>query len=248
MTLDAPPIDRLMTSPHKYIGRKVSSRGMVPVPIARVLIHSTRGGVDDGGDYARTLGWFANTDSQVSAHMVIGHDGELARVIDDADGAWHAGDGSGPMNLGALAVELAQELPTTPYTDAQINKLAQVVAYWCDKYIIPAEYLDTDTENWWTARGITYHETYDASPGAYRDFRRGKPYGKSDPGFLALEQHDRFFEGVHTRLALSPAELWHAPSEEDIRRIAREEAEKVMWGHDHKTRSARTTTGRWRDD
>lgn len=163
-------------SPHFYAGRLDGEGNRTP--IRRIIVHSTRGGVDDGGDFTRTLYWFANTNSKASAHIVIGHEGEVGRCVSDLQGAWHAGDGLGPMNLGSLAIEFAQELPTTEYTDAQIASGANVCGIWCAAYGLDPRYTPAPEEgSWWNTSGITGHAEYDAT-------KTGRRFGKTDPGTL----------------------------------------------------------------
>jgi N-acetyl-anhydromuramyl-L-alanine amidase AmpD len=52
----------------------------------RVIVLHTTDGSWDG-----TLEWFADPESGVSSHYVVGLDGRLARLVDDEDTARHAG-------------------------------------------------------------------------------------------------------------------------------------------------------------
>lgn len=49
------------------------------------MLHTT------AGTWAGTLAWFSRKASGVSAHYVVGLDGRVAQLVDDADTAWHAG-------------------------------------------------------------------------------------------------------------------------------------------------------------
>jgi N-acetylmuramoyl-L-alanine amidase len=50
-----------------------------------IVLHTT------AGTWEGTLGWFAREESGVSAHYVVGRDGRVAQVVDEADTAAHAG-------------------------------------------------------------------------------------------------------------------------------------------------------------
>jgi len=71
-------------------------------------------------EYQSTLHWFANEASQVSAHIVIAADGEIAEVVNDALVAWH----DPASNATRLGVELVQPRLGDTITDAQVASLA----------------------------------------------------------------------------------------------------------------------------
>ena len=50
-----------------------------------IVLHTT------AGDFESALSWFADARSRVSAHYVVGLDGRVARIVDEADTARHAG-------------------------------------------------------------------------------------------------------------------------------------------------------------
>lgn len=165
-----------------------------------VFLHSTRGGRDDGADFQRTVNHFARAETPASTHLVIGHEGELARMVQDANASWHAGDQRGPMNLGALSIEIAQELPTTPYTEQSVARTALETAKWCKLYSIPVERLSVNTPDWWTARGIVDHETYSLAV---------THHGKTDPG--DLWPWDHYLDLVRMELARMGGQTPPAP-------------------------------------
>ena len=75
-------------------------------PIDLVVLHYT-GSLSLEG----TISWFLNPVSQVSAHYVIGRAGELVRMVQEADVAWHAGraatwGGLGFVNSRSVGIEL----------------------------------------------------------------------------------------------------------------------------------------------
>lgn len=100
-----------------------------------VVIHSTRGGVDDSGDYARTIGWFSSAQSGVSAHRVIGRlPGEHCQMVADDNIAYHAGE----HNAEWVGIEFCQEMSTTPFSSWQVETGARVVAAWFKRWGIEA--------------------------------------------------------------------------------------------------------------
>lgn len=154
MTLDLEALARpslVIISPNQA-GRRSHTLGCV--------IHSTRGGIDDGQDYTRTVNWFAVPQSLVSAHRVIGRrEGEHCQCVSDDNIAYHAGE----HNAEWVGIEFCQETPTTPFTDWQLETGARVVAAWFSRW-----YIAPSSE---TIRG---HE----------HMPQGIRLGKTDPGEL----------------------------------------------------------------
>lgn len=100
-----------------------------------IIVHSTRGGASSQErEYQATCAWFANPASQVSAHRVIGFDGNGAICVADDRIAWHAGPFYNPSYLG---VELTQPTINDDYSAAQYDSLRQLLKWWCTKYNIP---------------------------------------------------------------------------------------------------------------
>lgn len=68
---------------------------------------------------------------RVSAHCLIRRDGKVIQYVSFDDKAWHAGisvfDGREKCNDFSIGIEL-EGTDTTPYTDAQYQKLAQITA------------------------------------------------------------------------------------------------------------------------
>ena len=59
-----------------------------------LIIHYTAGGTMSGA-----VEWFKNPSSQVSAHLVIDHDGEMTQMVRFDRIAWHAGASSWPSTF-----------------------------------------------------------------------------------------------------------------------------------------------------
>ncbi|GEM_PF-2057208 len=111
-----------------HSGRRVRTRG--------VVIHSTRGGASSQqSEYTATLNWFASPNSQVSAHRVIGIDGDGAVVVEDDFIAWHATN----HNPEWLGVELTEPTINDPYSDEQYTALRALLQEWSAKYGFPLD-------------------------------------------------------------------------------------------------------------
>ena len=73
-------IKQSAASPHNY------TRGRGGRAVKLMVIH-----VQDGTQRG-SIAWFKNPASNVSAHYLIGMDGEVVQMVDEADTAWQAGD------------------------------------------------------------------------------------------------------------------------------------------------------------
>jgi len=112
------------------------------MPIDCIVIHDTE---SPGVRSARRIAnHFLNPKSQVSAHYIIGKDGEVVQCVQDEARAWHAG----PSRLGdrvkvndfSLGIELVNaQTGNDPFTDAQYDTLNQLVAHLMAKYQVPWE-------------------------------------------------------------------------------------------------------------
>lgn len=148
-----------------------------------VVIHSTRSGTSNNpNEFEGTLNWFSRTDSQVSAHWVIGRDGRKARIVPDGQQAWHAGE----HNAG-WGIELEQGVSDDGFTAPQLAALTEVCAgYVLDFGVPPIHTLDA------AQIGFIGHE----------ETAQGRRVGKSDPG--PLFPWDAFLEGLKRRTSPSP--------------------------------------------
>lgn len=87
---------------------------------------------------------FLNPKSQVSAHYIIGKEGEIVQCVEDAKRAWHAG----PSKLGdrvkvndfSIGIELVNaQTGHDPFTDPQYDSLNRLVAHLVSTYRIPKD-------------------------------------------------------------------------------------------------------------
>ncbi len=102
-----------------------------PRSIDKIVIHITDGGANING----TIGWFKNPAAKVSAHYVIGLDGEIVQMVAHDDVAWHAGS----ANRGSIGIEHVANTRGLNPTAAQMCASAALVTWLCDRYNIPAD-------------------------------------------------------------------------------------------------------------
>lgn len=99
--------------------------------IERVVIHITDGGANING----TIGWFQNPSAKVSAHYVIGQDGEVVQMVRHNDVAWHARSANG-NSIGIEHVANTRGLRPTP---TQLAASAALVTWLCDQFGIAVD-------------------------------------------------------------------------------------------------------------
>jgi N-acetyl-anhydromuramyl-L-alanine amidase AmpD/uncharacterized protein YycO len=107
--------------------------------INRVVIHITDGGANING----TVGWFQNpnqTNSKgkpihVSAHYVVGQNGEVVQMVRDNDVAWHASSANGD----SIGIEHVANTRGLMPTQAEYCASAALTRWLCDTYSIPID-------------------------------------------------------------------------------------------------------------
>lgn len=102
-----------------------------PRTIERIVLHITDGGANIEG----TIAWFRNPKAQVSAHYVIGRDGEVVQMVRHNDKAWHARS----ANTKSIGIEHVANTRGLPPTGAQLCASAALVTWLCDQYGIAAD-------------------------------------------------------------------------------------------------------------
>lgn len=118
-------------------------------PIGRIVIHITDGGPSINGP----ISWFQDPASGVSAHYIVGRDGEVVQMVADQDVAWHAHG----ANADSIGIEHVARTPGTlsrarpgmvgatwhdpglPLTEAQYCASAALVRSLCERYGIPMD-------------------------------------------------------------------------------------------------------------
>jgi N-acetyl-anhydromuramyl-L-alanine amidase AmpD len=94
--------------------------------IERVVIHIT----DGGANIAGPISWFQNPDSHVSAHYIVGRDGEVVQMVHHDMVAYHAGS----ANETSIGIEHVANTRGLDPTDAQLDASAALVAWLCAQY------------------------------------------------------------------------------------------------------------------
>lgn len=111
--------------------------------ISGVVIHTTQ------GFYQGTINYFKNNDRRVSAHYVVSLNGEITRMVDEAQAAHHAGitrNATSPVykgfnpNWNTVGIENADDNnPQGANRDNQYPVLAKLVADICKRNNIPVD-------------------------------------------------------------------------------------------------------------
>jgi len=110
------------------------------LPIDSIIIHYT-----DMPVVEEALAWFSNPVSQVSAHYVIGENGQIYQLVDENKRAWHAGEsywqGCTDLNSCSIGIELANpghSYGHKPFPTAQIHALISLCKELCKRWNIPS--------------------------------------------------------------------------------------------------------------
>jgi N-acetyl-anhydromuramyl-L-alanine amidase AmpD len=98
--------------------------------INRIVLHIT-----DGSTTAGTVAWFQNALARVSAHFVIGQDGEVVQMVALGLIAWHAGKANGT----SIGIEHVANTRGLKPTTVQYAASAKLVLWLCAKYSIPID-------------------------------------------------------------------------------------------------------------
>lgn len=110
-----------------------------PREIRQVVIHITDGGTRITG----TIGWFQNPNQRnargkaihVSAHYVVGQDGEVVQMVRNNDIAWHANS----ANAHSIGIEHVANTRGLVPTEAQYRGSARLVAWLCQQFGLPVD-------------------------------------------------------------------------------------------------------------
>jgi N-acetylmuramoyl-L-alanine amidase/Peptidase M15/Mannosyl-glycoprotein endo-beta-N-acetylglucosaminidase len=78
-----------------------------------------------------SISWFRNEDSQVSAHYIVGRDGEIYQLVRDADKAWHCRG----FNATSIGIEHSAVMGDS-LTPQQEAASAQLIRWLCAEYKI----------------------------------------------------------------------------------------------------------------
>jgi N-acetylmuramoyl-L-alanine amidase len=120
----APSAVRIEASPNFDVRR----------PNLVVLHHTGNGSLD------KALATLTDPARKVSAHYLIGRDGEILRLVEEKDRAWHAGaswwGGNTDVNSNSIGIELDND-GFEPFADAQIDALLRLLAEITRRHDIP---------------------------------------------------------------------------------------------------------------
>lgn len=100
------------------------------LPISMAVLHYT------GMETAEAaIARLADPSAEVSAHYVVLEDGQIVRMVDEADRAWHAGRsywrGITDVNSASIGIEIVNpghEFGYRPFPDAQIEAVIQLLS------------------------------------------------------------------------------------------------------------------------
>ncbi len=108
--------------------------------IDAIVLHHT--GTNNGkGD----LNHMRNPAAKVSAHYMLDTDGKIYQLVDDQKRAWHAGKGElhgvpTDVNGRSIGIEIVNDgSGKTPFTEAQMKSLTQLVGFLKQEHKIPME-------------------------------------------------------------------------------------------------------------
>ena len=124
-----PPMSWVAAHPNNYnVGRDGYT-------VKYVLVHVTEGG------YWGTIDWFSQANpSQASTQYVIqSSTGNITQMVNEANGAWHAGNEYYSLNSIGIEHEGYASNPDYWYTDAMYRSSASLVCAIAKKYSIPVD-------------------------------------------------------------------------------------------------------------
>jgi hypothetical protein len=100
-------------------------------PIRRIVIHITDGNPDIKGP----ISWFQNPKATVSAHYIVGRDGEVVQMVRENDIAHHAAG----ANRDTVGIEHVANTKGLMPTSDQYRSSAALVRWLCQKYNLPLD-------------------------------------------------------------------------------------------------------------
>lgn len=124
------------------------------VPVDLIVVHDTEGG------YSGAISWFAQKQSQVSAHFVLREDGaEAVQMVHLDDKAWHAK----AFNSRSIGIEMAG-FASKGFSSAEWQAAANVVAWLLKEFDLPAQWSKGGN-----GPGFTSHFDLGAAGGGHKD-------------------------------------------------------------------------------
>lgn len=101
-----------------------------------IVLHTIEGSASNG------INWFRNPDANVSSHFVVDEDGTITQMVDLADVAWTQGNSQ--YNDTGISIEMSGYANSTDFTEAKYDAVAQLCAWLCETYDIPAQHPTDD--------------------------------------------------------------------------------------------------------
>ena len=145
MTVVLPKL-KWVPSPNHYAGGNA--------PVRLVVWH------DCEGSYAGSVSWFAQKQSEVSAHFVLKEDGtEATQCVAYADAAWHAK----AFNRGSVALEMGG-VAKRGFPDVEVQAAANIVAYLLHRFKLPCRWAEKGE-----GQGFCRHYDLGAAGGGHYD-------------------------------------------------------------------------------
>ena len=99
--------------------------------VERLVIHIT----DGGPNIAGPISWFQNPDAHVSAHYIVGQDGEVVQMVRHGMVAYHASSANG----NSIGIEHVANTRGLNPTDAQLDASAALVAWLAAECGVPID-------------------------------------------------------------------------------------------------------------
>lgn len=99
--------------------------------INRIVIHITDGGRNIDGP----ISWFQNPQARVSAHYVVGQDGEVVQMVHHNDIAYHANS----ANRDSIGIEHVANVHGLMPTEAEYSASAALVNWLCNQFNLPMD-------------------------------------------------------------------------------------------------------------
>lgn len=111
--------------------------------VKAIVLHHT-GSSNEMGD----ANWLSQHHvDPVSIHQLILRNGDIVQIVGNNLRAWHAGLSAWgtleDLNTWSVGVEICNNGTTEPYTPAQLETVAQTVAYNCARFKVPDNYVVT---------------------------------------------------------------------------------------------------------
>lgn len=122
-----PRASRFVSAHERNFRRRSGTR-----TIRRIVIHITDGNRSINGP----ISWFRNPEARVSAHYIVGQDGEVVQMVRHDDVAWHAGSANGDsIGIEHVASRRRDIFPT----DDEYCASAALVRWLCRQYGLPLD-------------------------------------------------------------------------------------------------------------